>query len=208
MKLLIIDERTKLPVPSPEALLIPSILEIWTRKQKIDGDRDGLKKTRNLQEIGFIYFNCVFDSRFRLYKGEQKIEKIKELLKLPPDWKPDEEVIEGIKVYGNTQITGGSNLVYSLEGTADGLASWVALKKPLLDDGRLKSSEVKDLISIINALPETLKKIEEAKETLVKELSSKSSGRKNRQINKFELDSPLEQMTSSKHIVEEPISQE
>ena len=65
MKLMYINPETKLPQPTAESLLIPEFLEIWQRVHKIDGDRTGTKKTRNLQELGYVYFHGVYDSRFK-----------------------------------------------------------------------------------------------------------------------------------------------
>jgi hypothetical protein len=187
MKIFYIDEKTQLPLPTAEALLIDSFDKIWKRTRKIDGDADGRKKTFNKKELGYIYYQGVYDSRFKRLTQEEKEKKVRELLGLPEIWKPDEVVEQAIIEYVNIQITTSSEIVASLEGTGSALAKYLVSIKDKLATGAINVKEVKDIMDIINGMPTTLDSILKAKAVLEKEQNALLTGRKGRSFNKFEM---------------------
>lgn len=189
MDLFILDDKG-IPVPKPELLLIESFSELWKRIRKIDGDADGRKKTQNRKELGYIYFQGKFDSRFKLKKGAEKENAIRKLIGLAPEWIPDELVKQCLIEYVELQVTASSEYVSSLEGTVNSLAKYLNASKEKLDTGNINSvapREVKELLSIINDSANLLDNITKAKAVLLKEQDALSTGKKGRGLNKFEM---------------------
>lgn len=186
MKLITIDPETKLPKPTAEWLLIPVARTQWTRKIPIDGDRDGSKKTRNLQEIGYIYFNGVYDSRFRFLDETAKNLRIRTILKIPEDWQPDDVVKECLAIFKETQESNALDLVLSLEGLASSLSSWIKLKQAAIGLGTMSPKDVGEVISIVESAPGTIEKIKKARAALYTDQEARV-GRKERILNKFEM---------------------
>jgi len=65
MKLFEIDQETKLPKASAEARMIKSFNDLLKRLNKVEGDSDGRRKLRNEQELAYVYYQGVYDSRFK-----------------------------------------------------------------------------------------------------------------------------------------------
>lgn len=188
MKLIVLNPVTKLPEPTPESLLIPEFLEIWTRKNKIDGDRLGEGKKRNLQEFGYIYFMGVYDSRFKwLQDPKVKLAKIIEILKLPPDWTPDPLVLAATKAFQETQITPSTEIVNSILGVNMDLASWVKTKRTAMAGGTSNAKEVSEILDIVDRASSIVESIKRAQASLEKEYDNSATGRKGRKLGLFEL---------------------
>lgn len=187
MKLFYIDEKTQLPLPTAEALLLDSFDKVWKRVRKIDGDADGRKKIINKKELGYVYYQGVYDSRFKRLNEEEKEKKVKEILGLPETWKPDELIKQCIEVYIDMQITASSEIVSSLEGTGSALAKYLVSLKDKLSSGAIPVKDVKDVMDIIKNMPETLDNILKSKAVLEKEQNALLTGRKGRSFNKFEM---------------------
>jgi hypothetical protein len=188
MRLIVLNPETKLPEPSPECLLIPEFREIWKRVNKIDGDRLGVGKVRNLQEIGYIYYNGVYDSRFKLVQDEkEKREKIKGILKLPVEWIPDATVLAAAKIFIDTQVTSSSELVESVDNTNMDVAAWIRVKRAAIRAGSASPKDVSEILDIIDRMPSVIESTKRAKATLQMEQENRVSGRNGRTPNKFEL---------------------
>jgi hypothetical protein len=199
MKLFILDEKTKLPIANPELLTIKCFAELIRRNRKIDGDGDGRRKTLNEKELSYIYFNGVFDSRFKLKRDKEKEDAIKKLIGLdtitvngnPLNWEPDSLVKECLSEFRELQVTASSEYVTSLEGTISALSKYLTNAKQQLETGTLTTvspQDIKALLSVINDSPSTLDTIAKAKSILQKEQDALATGRKGRTVNKFELE--------------------
>lgn len=187
MKLMEIDSVTRLPKPTAEVLLIPIFSKLWKRSNKVDGDRKGTGKILNEKEFGYIYYMCVYDSRFRYLNDKDKSEKVMKLLDLPEGWEPDSMVLEAMKVFNELNLTAGQELVDTLDGTASDLSFWIRSKRAGIKAGTTPPRDVTEILGIIEALPKTLETIKKAKDVLGREQEALSSGRKGRSLNKFEL---------------------
>jgi len=186
MNLIVIDPNTKQPSPTGDILTIPIFLELWERITKLDGDRDGSKKRRNLQEYGYIKFNGAYDSKYRYMEAKEADEKIRVLLKLPDEWQPDEVVKECLRIYIELQETPTMELLDDLEGTNRDLKKWTRSKRALIADGKLDSKEVDGVLDVIDRLPKTAEAIKRSKEIIYQEQST-STGRRGRKFAKFEM---------------------
>jgi len=198
MNLFVLDEKTKLPVPSPEALTIKCFFELWRRSRKVDGDHDGRDKMLNRMELAYVYFQEKFDSRFKLKAGKDREDAVKKLIGLdrvtvngkPLEWEPDDLVKQCRKEFADTQVTASSDFVSSLEGTVKSLSKYLDGIQKQLEAGNVEvisPKDVKDIIGIINDAPDLMKKIEQAKLVLQNQQDALIKGRKERNVNKFEL---------------------
>ena len=186
MNLIVIDPNSRLPLPSGDALLLPSFLELWDRLHKIDGDRDGSKKRRNFQEIGYVYFLADFSSKYRYMEEKEALEKIKTLLKLPEDWQPDDIVKRCIIEYSDLQVTPTMELVDNMEGINKDLSLWVKAKRKSISAGGGDPKMINELLDIMERLPKVVENIKRSKEVLYQEQST-ATGRKGRRFAKFEM---------------------
>ena len=183
-----LDSVTKLPEPTAECLLIPEFLEIWSRTYKIDGDRLGAKKTRNLQEFGYIYFHGVYDSRFKhITDPLEREKKIRNVVKLPEDWKADATIQAAIEIFRDSQVTSSSMLVDSIEGANVDLSNWIKNKRLSMQDGRTSPKDVSEILSIIGEIPKMLDDTKRARAVLEKEQEKQVTGRGGRKPNFFEV---------------------
>jgi hypothetical protein len=190
MKLFTIDEKTKLPIPSPEALMIKCFNDLWRQRLRVEGDHDGRDKLQNRRILGYVYFQSVYDSRFKLKNPKERDEAIKKILGIDPDWIPDALVKECIAVFSDTQITASYELVSSLEGAASALAQYVKNAQEVIRNGTvttLDPKHVKDIMDIIDRAPTTVETLSKAKAVLNKEQDALATGRKGRVVNKYEM---------------------
>lgn len=187
MRLFEIDIETKLPTASAEARTIKEFYDILRRRSPMDGDADGRKKLLNEKELAFIYFSVNYDSRFKLLDGDIKKEAIKELLGMPKNWEPDQLVLIAIDKYNDTQITESSKTVQTMSSVLKHIQSQLeTLEQGMEQDRRLSVKDMKDVLEISTSLPNALKSLKEAKETLRMEQDSNETGRGGRALNKFE----------------------
>ena len=188
MRLMHFDPVTKLPEPTAECLLIPEFLEIWQRVHKIDGDRLGAKKTRNLQEFGYIFFHGVYDSRFKhITDPLERDRKIKNIVKLPEDWKGDATINKAIEIFRDSQVTSSSLLVDSIEGANVDLSNWIKNKRVSMQNGNTSPKDVSEILSIISEIPKMIRDTKEARSILEKEQEKQVTGRGGRKPNYFEV---------------------
>ena len=194
MKLFNVDEETGLAVASPEARMIEPFAQLVKRVRRCDGDSDGRRKIMNNKELAFIHFMGVYDSRFaHLQKEEDKINAVKKLVALPPDWQPDDLVKSALTAYIDLQVTESTPLVESMIKATQGIISYLNKVNDDLRDNPNKFkpkdiTEIQEAMSNIPAMQENLKR---AKEMLKKEQDSLASDRKGRMLGEFELVSPV-----------------
>ena len=188
MRLMYINPETKLPEPTAECLTIPEFLEIWQRVYKIDGDRLGAKKTRNLQEFGYIYFSGVYDSRFKHVTDPlEREKKLRSIVKLPEDWKGDATIYKAIEIFRDCQVTSSSMLVESIEGANVDLSNWIKSKRATMQTGHTSPKDISEIMSIIASIPDILENTKRAKAVLEKEQEKQVTGRGGRKPNLFEV---------------------
>jgi len=188
MKLIQLNPETKLPEPTPELLLIGDFKDLMRRVIKIDGDADGRKKIMNYMEIGYIYFSCVYDSRFKLLDGEDRQKKIKELVGLPMGWKPDELVTRCLKIYEDTQVTESTDLVAALSKSIQNLVKYLDNAQKTLASCTIGDAKtVNEYLNTLDRIPKTVENLRQAKAQLDREHDAMSKGMKGRTVNKFEL---------------------
>lgn len=185
--LMTLDPKTKLPIPSADLLNTDAFSKLWRLRLKVPGDSDGREKLQNSRICGYIYFHTIYDSRFKNMNKDERESKIKKLVGLDADWIPDELVHQCMTIFGDLQITSSRELVDSLEGIASSFAKFIIAKKPALDNGSIEMDDAKKLLDIIDRAPNTIETISKAKAVLNKERDATATGRKDRQINKFEL---------------------
>jgi hypothetical protein len=187
MRLFDIDENTKLPIPTAEARTIKEFNEIIKRLQRVDGDADGRKKTRNIQELAYIHYSCVYDSRFKLLSKEDRDLAIKKLIGLPDNWQPDSLVLQAMVVYRDLQWTESIDLVHEIQRSIAALTSFSRSANDQLPSLTIvNAKEVKEYMDILDRIPSTVDKLKKAKELLHTEQEAISKGIKGRKINKFE----------------------
>jgi hypothetical protein len=188
MKLFDIDEATQLPIPTAEARTIVSFNEVIKRLQKVPGDSDGRKKTRNLQELAYVYFTCRYDSRFKLMSKEEMDVAIKSLVGLPTDWTPDELVNDAMKTFTDMQWTENIDLVHELQRSIKALTAFSKRANDTLPNVGLDGSrDVNLYLDVLDRIPATLDKLKKAKDLLHTEQENIAKGLKGRTINKYEL---------------------
>ena len=187
MKLFDIDEQSKLPIPTAEARTIKEFNELIKRLQRVDGDADGRKKTRNIQELAYVHFMCVYDSRFKLLSKEDREKAIKNLIGLPESWIPDELVNQAMVVYRDLQWTESIDLVTEIQRSIAALTSFAKSANNALPALTISNArEVNEYLDVLDRIPATVDKLKKAKELLHTEQEAISKGIKGRKINKFE----------------------
>lgn len=190
MEILILDQETRLPTITAQALVMECFYDLWRRVRKIDGDHDGRRKIHNLKELGYIYFQGKYDSRFKMMEDKEREEKIRSITGLPLDWKPDTLVEKCLEEYKNTQVTQSSELVSSLEGIAGALTSYLKNIKASISGGNIttvKPDTIKDVLDLIKQIPEVINDLARAKAALDREQNALATGKKGRTLNKFEI---------------------
>lgn len=190
MNLLELDVETKLPKLSGEALTISEFRVIWDRLHRVDGDRTGEKKMYNLQQIGYIYFKYNFASRFRY--DNDKEDKIRELLKLAPDWEPEPIVEAAGKIYADMQYVDAQDTVDEMVETIKSIKQWLKIKRGEIALGRLTPKDISEIQGIIDDMPTTVENLNRAKKLLYDLQASNSAGRKGRALGKFERPTTVE----------------
>jgi hypothetical protein len=174
-----------IPELIPEFYEIECFKTVQHRMRKMDGDADGRKKLLNAKELRYIYFNGFYGSRYLNFEKKQREEDLINDLRLPSDWKPDEEVKACIKYYVNYQKTPSWKLYIALSNMAEGLTDYADSKAQGLT--ALKPKEVLELMSVIKEAPLMIENLAKAKKQLEMESDAKLSGKAGRAINKFEL---------------------
>lgn len=188
MKLFDLDEKTKLPVPSGELLMIPIFKELIKRKRPIDGDYDGRLKHFNMMELAYIYFMGVWDSKFKLHKESDKILAVKKLIGLPEEWKPDLSVLEALNTYVELQITESSGLAEVLGKTVQNLTIFLENgQQTIATLGIDRAEDVSEFLAILDKVPKTVEQLKQTREKLLREQEAIGKGRKGRTLNKFEV---------------------
>jgi hypothetical protein len=190
MKLFEIDQETKLPKASAEARMIKSFNDLLKRLNKVEGDSDGRRKLRNEQELAYVYYQGVYDSRFKLIRTEEDRNKaIKTLIGLPDDWQPDQLVKKCIEDFKETQFTESLPLVENIQKSILSLNNFIVTAQGHLSTAGLESGRaVTEFLDILDRIPKTIDNLNKAKETLRKEQDALAKGRKGRALNKFEED--------------------
>lgn len=192
MKLMELVGDDQLPYPTAEILALPVFKTLWSTVMKIDGDRDGRKKTRNLQIFGYMYFWSAYDSRFRYKKQEEKDKAIRKLLGLSDDFVISDEMQQGIHILNEMNISESQETVDEFETTIVAVKSWLKNRRNIIAGGGMPAKEISEVMDIADRLPKTIENIRKAKEQLNQDLQAKLIvGRKGRQPNKFELENPL-----------------
>jgi hypothetical protein len=189
MKLVQLNPETKLPEPTPELLLIGDFKDLMKRVKRVDGDADGRKKTMNLMEIGYIYFSCTYDSRFKLMDVEERERKIRELVGFSHDWQPDDLVKRCLNIYADTQVTESTELVINLTKSIQGLVKYLANAQKQLPSCTIEDAKtINEYLNTLDRIPKTVENLRQAKAQLDREHDALNRGMKGRTLNKYELD--------------------
>lgn len=154
---------------------------IWNR------DRTKSKELAN-SELSFIYFLCDPRSEyFDIIDEESKIKNIKEGIGLKDKWKPDEAVLEGIKLYKQflEEFDICVQLLASTQIAVDKVSTFlrqVDLNKE--DDKGKPVYTINSITSAIKQIPGLSKDIMEARKTLNKDLeeATRMKGNKTRKL--------------------------
>lgn len=189
MKVFDLDKETNTPILRAEFYEIECFKKLQHRINKTKGDSDGRLKLLNRKELSYVYFRGYLGSTYHRYGSEEREEKIKTLLNLPNNWRPDEVVIQCLNVYDELQETTSRDLYISLDTMVQALTKYCTDRTKEIINGKssLKPKEIKDLMDVSEKTPKLMENIRLAKIQLEKEHSEVGTGRKGRQLNKFEL---------------------
>lgn len=171
----------EMPVFNPEVRLVKEFHKLLKRDKGSKGDHDGRKKLKATRELSFIYFYCVYDSRFEAYDGQEKIDMIKELVELPDDWKIDEDVQAAIDKYTFLIETPSMGLFKQAQKQINNLDNFFEDLDLWSDDNRTKSDGLiikpKDVADMVERIPKLVRSLIEAQNLIEKELDEKQEGK-------------------------------
>lgn len=188
MKLFELDEKTRMPIASAEALAIDVFFKIWRRRLPIDGDSDGRLKIQNIKELGWIYYSCTYDSRYKLMSDKDRDLAIKKIIGLEPEWKPDTLLLEGLTTYSETQETESTKLAEVLSHTITNLTTYLDnTQKAIANLGVDAADDVEKFLKVLDKVPDLVDQIKAIREKLTREMEDRKKGKKGRNVNKFEL---------------------
>ena len=165
---------------SEEALFIKAFADLWKR------DRSPTKE-KALQELGFIYFQYDPRSDYMFMSDEvARAELIKSQEGLPKNWKPDDKVLEAIKVYVTLTQTTSSLLLADTRTAINNLRTFLStvdLINDVDDNGKPKYT-VNSLTSALKAIPDLTKELVASEKAIAKEIeeNDKMRGQKMKKI--------------------------
>lgn len=166
----------EMPVFNPEVRTIKEFKRIIERDRGSKGDHDGRKKLTATKELAFVFFYCVYDSRFDEWQGEEKIKRIKEHVDLPIKWKVDQDMKEAIEKYKFMMETPSLRLYKKmLDGVKkiEDFIDEVDLTETTKSGGLVFSPD--KLNNMIQKIPDMLKSLKVADEMIKKEIEDKGN---------------------------------
>lgn len=183
----VIDEKTQLPKPSPELLMVYEFKELMRCIRKCEGDADGRKKIQNLQEFAYIYYAYHYDSKYRVMSETERHDTLIKLLRLPPKWEPDEAFTEAAKVFIQMQVTDSLETVDNLRAGIKSLNKFLKKANEQLSTLDVTDSKtVNEYLNTMDRIPTTVENLKRAEAQLDREQDALAKGRGGRLINKFE----------------------
>lgn len=144
-------------VLKPEALALKSIKKIWD-KDKTD------TKEKAINELTFIYF--VYDPRSDyqfITDEEERIAKVKEELGLRKNWVISKDLEKAIETYKETCQTVSSKVLENFRKILEKMNNYMI-------DTEIDEVGLDKVSNVINRLPDTIKKIQEAEQLVIREL--------------------------------------
>ena len=144
-------------VLKPEALALKSIKKIWD-KDKTD------TKEKAINELTFIYF--VYDPRSDyqfITDEEERIAKVKEELGLRKNWAINKDLEKAIETYKETCQTVSSKVLENFRKILEKMNNYMI-------DTEIDEVGLDKISNVINRLPDTIKKIQEAEQLVIREL--------------------------------------
>ena len=184
MKLItIVDE---MPVFNPEIRTIAVFNKLLVRDKGTKGDHDGRKKSRATKELAFIHFWCVYDSRFESYEKGEKVDRIKELVDLPSNWKPDNDVKAAAVVYADLTYTPSMGLFKTAQKSLYKLDTFFDKLDIDSDSNKTNSGALvikpKDVFDMVTAIPNAVRSLIDAENLIEKELDEKNSSKGSKEL--------------------------
>ena len=174
MKLITLEN--EMPVFNPEIRMIKEFNRILMRDRGSEGDSQGRKKSVALKELAFVYFYCVFDSRFDMYTtDDERNEAIRDAVGLPKEWEIDDIIIDAIKAYDKMMQTESMRLVNKARIAIQKFEDY--LEDVDLTERNEKSGslihDAKKYRENVNGVAEMIKNLNAAKELVEKEIEDK-----------------------------------
>jgi hypothetical protein len=173
------DKTTFRVHPTPEALLLKVLGDIWKRDKSKD-------KELALKELSFIWFYCDVRSHFLIQPPEVRTIEIIKDVDLPKTWKPDKLVNAAIEYYENNQTPieemykGALIVSQTIVEVCNKSAEYIKTA----DD---KIAAAQKLNSLLKELPTSMAKLKEAEKQYIRESEEKSGTKKGSQtFNVFE----------------------
>lgn len=167
MKLVTLEN--EMPVFEPEIRTITEFNRILMR------DKDRTKKFA-LKELAFVYFYCVFDSRFDYYSVEkERNDAIKRAVGLEDDWEKDSIINDAINCYTDLMQTESMRLVNKARAAIKKFEEYleeVDLTERIKDDGGLLHN-AKQYRENVNGIAEMIQNLNKAKDIVHKEIEDK-----------------------------------
>lgn len=140
----------------PELFLIKAFKDLRKSRE----DDTGLL----LKELGFVYFFCDMNSDFQYAANEKERETdVKALLGLDDKWRPDNRVMECMRVYEQLNQSVSSNLLKSVYIAVDKVREHLeTINLKERDKSNKPVYNQKDIIASIKQIPDLLKSIRAA----------------------------------------------
>ncbi len=152
------------PSPTPEALLIPEFMALWSR----DGKRH---KTIAIEDLSYVYYMKDWQSSYRAYPPEERgAAIIKDLITTRPRWKEDALVKAAMVKYDELQMTPTLRFLRSIENAMEEMITYFdnvnfdPNKKVQDEDGQERKVPVSDIKKVMESVTKaagTIKTIRE-----------------------------------------------
>jgi len=184
---------------APEIKLIPEFAALIRRDKSPE-------KKRSFQELAYIYFITDYKSPYIIYPKDERIQRVKRELGLPPEWTPDLVVVAAEMKYDELQRTPSINTLIAIRESLmtstkvietlrlrieDRL---IAFNTPSQSDDETSDTEeinsivqsVSSLLVLADKLPKAIGTLEDLEEKVKTEQSNGRKIRGGGDINAFE----------------------
>lgn len=141
-------------------------------------DKNGNNDDLTLKEISFIWFYTDVRSDFKnILDDDERVIEIAQSINLPEDWKPDDIVMNAIDYYKEYSKTASSGLYNASISAAKFIEKRLNNLEDLLKERDSRGNpiyRIDNVLKMLKDIPDVMKKLYEARETVIKELESKS----------------------------------
>ena len=159
-------------VMNPTALWLPEFKKLWNR-DKTEG------KAHASNEVAYIVFMYDFNSPYRDYSEEDRIEKVhRDCFPENPEWVPDKDIQKAIIRFKEIQETANSRLLTAAKVAADKLTEYFR---------EVDSTHATEIIKNLKELGTVVKSLDILEKQVQKEQLENSNVRGGQAIGLFEI---------------------